>query len=308
MDLDERVQQVPYAVPDLEQAAEAGVLGPRTARAEPLLARHLRRGVWLRRGRVVVMHNGPLTYEQQLWVAVLRAPAGTVLAGATAAVRRGLRWSQPLRPQVLSPFAGPLPALPGVSARRTRVLGPLDVHPTAQPPQLRLARAVLDQAGLVRRPDDLRALLAAPVQQRLLRVEHLLAVLGRLGPLRSRALVLHTLLDVQGGAQSLHELTFLRVLRQAGLPLPDGQVVREGPRGRRYLDAVWSRWCLHVEVDGLGHLLVGTWAADCDRSNELELQSTAERRLRVPGFWLYERAEHVVDQVRRGLLAGGWTP
>lgn len=274
-----RAAALPYPAPDLELAAEAGVLAGDRARGESLLRRRLVRRVWTRSGSVVVMHNGPLTYEQRLWLAVLRGPRGTVLAGATAAVQRGLRWEAPARVQVLSPPAGPRADLPGVDARRSRVLTARDVHPTAQPPQLTLARAVLDQAALLRRPDDLRALLCAPVQQRMLRAEHLAAALERLGPVRHRTLMAQTIEDVGGGAHSTPELALGRLLRRAGLPQPDRQVPRVAQGGRRYLDAVWPRWSLHVEVDGLGHLQVTTWAADCDRSNELELTGPQERRL-----------------------------
>ncbi len=65
---------------------------------------------------------------------------------------------------------------------------------------------------------------------------------------------------------------------------------------------------MRAEVDGLGHLLVATWAADLDRANQLQLDGPQECCLRIPGFWLDERPDHVVDQLRRGLVRGGWRP
>ena len=62
---------------------------------------------------------------------------------------------------------------------------------------------------------------------------------------------------------------------------------------------------MRVEVDGIGRLLVAGWAADLDRENELQLAGPEQCCLRIPGFWLDERPQHVVDQVRRGLLRGG---
>jgi very-short-patch-repair endonuclease len=298
----------PYAAPDVQVAAALGVLAPTVAAELPVLGRRLRAGLWTRYGRVVVCHNGPLTPEQELWVAVLRSPRGVVLAGATAARRRGLTLPAPPRPELLVPADGPLPHLPGIDVARTRVLPAVDVHPLAQPPQLRLPRAVIDRASRVDRPDDVRALLCAAVQQRLLRADHLREVVERLGPVRHRALLLRTLDDVEGGAHSVRELGLLRVVRRGGLPMPDLQVVRQRPGGRYYLDAHWKKHALHAEVDGLGHLLVATWTADVDRANELSLSGDAECRLRIPGFWLDERPDHVVDQLRRGLLRGGWRP
>src|SRR3954469_24491712 len=109
-----------YLAPDVHVAAELGVLAPVVAANVPELRRMLRVGLWKRYGSVVVQHNGPLTPEQAIWVAVLRAPKGVVLAGATAAIRCGLRWPAPDTPRLLVPAAGPLPHLADVHVRRTR--------------------------------------------------------------------------------------------------------------------------------------------------------------------------------------------
>jgi hypothetical protein len=298
----------PYPAPDLAAAEEVGVLAPARAQSHPELRSALRAGRWKRYGRVVVMHNGPLTPEQLLWASVLRSPSGVVLGGLTAAGRRGLKLPAPDRPELLVPAAGPLPHLQDVDVRRTRLLTAVDVHPSAQPPQLRLPRAMVDRASRLGSPDDVRALLCVGVQQRRVRAGDLREVVLRLGPVRNRALLLRTLDDVEAGAHSVRELQFLRLLRRGGLPLPEHQVVRRHAGGRHYLDAAWGEFALHVEVDGLGHLLVSSWSSDVDRSNELALAVRAEVRLRIPGFWLDERPEHVLDQVRRGLLRGGWSP
>lgn len=231
-----------------------------------------------------------------------------VLAGLSAATRRGLKGHKPERLELLVPAEGPLPHLQGVSVARTRLLSADDVHSSAQPPQLKLSRAVIDRASRLHRPDDLRALLCAGVQQRLIRGSDLRTVVLRLGPVRHRALMLRTIDDIEGGAHSVRELQFLRLLRRARLPLPEHQVVRRHMGGRHYLDAGWEKYALHAEIDGLGHLLVAGWAADADRSNELALSTRSEVRLRIPGFWLDERPQHVLDQLRRGLRKGGWAP
>ena len=297
-----------YPEPDIHAAARVGVLAPELARARPELRRMLRRGLWKRYGRVVVLHNGPLTPEQFLWVALLRSPKGVVLSGRSACISRGLKVDPPVQLELLVPAAGPLPDLQGVSAARTRILTAEDVHPTAQPPQLRLPRAIIDAASRVDRPDDVRALLCAGVQQRRVRAQDLREVTERLGPVRHRGLLLRTIDDVEGGAHSVRELQFLRLVRSAALPLPDQQVVRRHKGGRHYLDAGWEEYALHAEIDGLGHLLVATWSSDVDRTNELALGARTETRLRIPGFWLDERPQHVVDQLRRGLVKGGWSP
>ncbi|MDP3714742.1 MAG: hypothetical protein Q8R60_19935 [Mycobacteriales bacterium] len=306
LDPDAAASDLGYLEPDDRLAAAVGVLSARRAGADARTRRAVRAGLWRRYGAVVVMHNGPLTQEQVLWVALLRSPRGVVLSGTSAAIARGLRRDAPVRPQLLVPAAGPLPHLADVDVTRTRLLDAKDVHPTAQPPQLRLSRAVVDAASRVRDADDVRALLCAPVQQRLLRPDHLREVVVRLGPVRHRALMLSTLADLAGGAHSVRELAFTRLLRRGKVPQPDRQGVRQRPSGRYFLDAEWEKYALRAEVDGLGHLGVVQWGQDCDRDNELELDKVQQRRLRIPGFWLDERPDHVLDQVRRGLRRGGW--
>lgn len=294
--------------PDLSAALELGVIGPALVEGRPPQTRaRVRAGTWTSYGGVIVMHNGPLTTAQAEWVALLRCGEGAVLAAASAMARGGVKVDAHPRPQVVIPWWRPRLKVELADVRRSRLMSALEVHPVRQPPQFRLDRATIDAASLTRRPDDLRAVLCAPVQQRRLLPGQLRAAVERLGPVTGRALMLRTLDDLELGAQSIHELRFTRGLRRAGLPQPDRQVWREHPDGRRYLDCEWDQYELHVEIDGLAHRLVRQWVADLDRTNELEIAS-ASRRLRIVGFMLFESEAHVMDQVRRALLAGGWTP
>jgi very-short-patch-repair endonuclease len=172
---------------------------------------------------------------------------------------------------------------------------------------LTIARAAIDSATLLRTPDDVRAIICAPVQQRRAKVAELRAAALRLGPLAGRGLVLRTLDELELGATSVHEQRASRIIRKHRLPAPDFQVMRKRATGRAYLDLAWALYLLHVEIDGLAHLLVRQWVDDLDRSNELEI-AKSERRLRFPGFLLIEREAHVVDQLTRALRAGGWRP
>lgn len=293
--------------PDLELARAAGVVARELRGELPEVRSRLRSGAWSSYDGVVVMHNGPLTLEQQEWVAVLRAGRGAVLAAASAMRRGGVRLDPPPRPQVVLPWWRPRLRLPDVDVRRSRLMSGLDIHPTRQPPQFRLARATVDAASLCRKPDDVRAILCAPVQQRRMREQELTRTVLRLGPVAGRALMLRTLDDLRLGAQSIHEQRFTRGLRRAGLPQPDRQVWRKRPDGTAYLDCRWDQFRLDAEIDGLAHRLVGQWVADLDRANELEIADDG-RRLRIVGFLLLEQEARVMDQVRRALLAGGWTP
>ncbi len=289
--------------PDADLALALDVLAPWCERPPETRSR-LRSGRWSLYEGVVVMHNGPLTAAQSTWVGLFRAGEGAVLAAATAMRAAGVDVSEPPRPQIVLPWwrTGVVTTLADV--RRSRLMTALDVHPARQPPQFRLARATIDAASLSRRPDDVRALLCAPVQQRRLRVQQLEETVLRLGPVSGRGLMLRTLADLELGAQSTHELRFTRALRRSGLPQPDRQVWKQRPGGKRYLDCEWDEYEVHVEIDGLAHRGVAEWVADLSRSNELEIVE-ARRRLRIAGFLLLEQEELVLDQVRRALRAGG---
>lgn len=294
--------------PDLLLALACGVLGPDLGDTRPPEWRaRVRSGKWTSYGGVVVMHNGPLTREQAEWVALLHCGLGAVLAAVSAMARGGVKLDPPVRPQIVLPWWRTRLATDLADVRRSRLMSATEVHPTRQPPQFRLARAAIDAASLARKPDDVRALLCAPVQQRRLLPDQLRQAIARVGPISGRALMLRTVDDLELGAQSIHELRFTRGLRRAGLPQPDRQVWRQHGDGRWYLDASWEEYDLHVEIDGLAHRLVTQWVADIDRSNELEIHKSG-CRLRIVGFLLLEQEAHVMDQVRRALLARGWCP
>ena len=292
--------------PHDDLAAQAGVLSRERAQREPHLAWRLRMGVWRAYGDVVVTHNGPLTDAQKAWVAVLGCGPGAVLAASSALVASGVRVRAPAVPQVLVPFTRHVPNLPDVDVRRTRVLGAPDVDRYRQPPRLRVPRAAVDAASLMAVPDDVRAVICAPVQQRRATCSELRHAVLRLGPLSGRALVLRTLDELELGATGVHEQRFTRIVRRNGLPEPTRQVLRKRRDGRSFLDVVWEQFSLHVEIDGLTHLAVTQWVDDLDRANELEI-AKRECRLRFPGHLLMEREERVVDQLRRALISGGWT-
>ncbi len=140
-------------------------------------------------------------------------------------------------------------------------------------------------------------MLAAGVQQRLVRPEHLTAALERLPRLRRRALIAATLVDVAGGAQALSELDFCQLTRRFGLPEPDRQVLRLDVAGRRrWLDVYWDQAQLVVEVDGLWHMEAAAWWADMRRDNELTVSGL--RVLRFPAFAVRDQPEMVAAQVR----------
>jgi hypothetical protein len=145
----------------------------------------IRSGRWQQPCRgMVVAQSGPLTGTQLLWVAVVWGGPRAALAGLTAAALDGLRgFSDPdqraERPIYLLRPAGALSSKerPGlaIAVHYSRHLGQDDVHPVRRPPRTRVARSLVDAAAWMGSDRGAQAVLAAGVQQRLVRVADLTA-------------------------------------------------------------------------------------------------------------------------------------
>jgi hypothetical protein len=263
----------------------------------------LERGRWQQPCRgVVVTQSGPLSSDQLHWVVVLAAGTGAVLGGLTAARLDGLDGFDDSRVHVVVPEPHKVQAkLPGPTVvHRSRVLGPTDVHPVRRPPRTRTPRSILDAATWMRTENGTRAVLAAGVQQRLVRADDLTAALARRGIVPQRALIRATIADIAGGAQALSELDFCRLTRRFALPEPTRQALRKDKRGRvRWLDACWEKARVVVEVDGLWHMDAIAWWADMHRDNDLTL--SGYRVLRFPAFAVRDHPEVVAAQIADAL-------
>jgi very-short-patch-repair endonuclease len=254
---------------------------------------------------IIVTHSGPITGNQRLWIALLAAGPGAVLAGLTAARLDGFRGFDDCGTTYLLLPAGQhlhrKPAGPPVVAHYSTFLGPGDVHPLRQPPRTRIARSLIDAASWMTTDRGTQAVLAAGVQQRLVRVEDLTAVVAANQRLRRRALIRETLGDIAGGAQALSELDFTRlVVRAYRLPEPERQVRRKDSAGRnRYLDVVWVRERLVVEIDGAQHADPLNGWDDMSRDNDLVIDGY--RVLRFPAWLVRYHPEYVAARIRAAL-------
>jgi very-short-patch-repair endonuclease len=260
---------------------------------------------------IVVAHSGPMTQRQRLWTAVMWAGHGAVLAGLTAARLDGLEGfagpdgeNQPIH--LLVPASRSVrrvpPGLPFVVHYST-VLSSEDVHPLRQPRRTRVARSLVDAAAWMAADRGAQAVLAAGVQQRLVRPADMMAVVARNRRLPRRAMIKDTLDDIAGGAQALSELDFTRLIRRYRLPAPDRQAPRHDAAGRRrWLDAVWETARLIVEVDGIHHMDAAQYWADMDRDNDFTLDGY--RVLRFPAFIVRYRPGYVAATIRGVLRLG----
>jgi hypothetical protein len=133
---------------------------------------HVRLGRWrhLCRG-ILLTHNGRMERDQQLWVAVLTAGPGALLAGSTAVAEGGVSGLRETTVQVLIPAprsrTARLPSLPPdmppVRVHRSRVL-PDDHRQAGSPPRTTMPRSVIDAAVWARGVDQARTVLAAAAQ------------------------------------------------------------------------------------------------------------------------------------------------
>lgn len=310
------LHESPITLDDL-LAWQDGVLDTRSALAylTPAALRwRLESGRWQQPCRgVVVAHSGPLTPQQTLRVAVLWAGKGSALAGLTAARLQGFRGFDEkacsihlLIPAIAHHTKRSIqPPFPLV-VHYSRHLAPADIHPARRPPQTRIARSLVDAAAWMGTDRGAQAVLAAGVQQRLVRVTDLVAELDRNERLHRRKIIRQTLGDIAGGAHALSELDFTRlVVHQFKLPVPDRQVPLRDARGRRrWLDAVWEKARLVIEIDGAAHIDVRTYWDDMDRGNGLQLEHY--RVLRFPAWVVRYQPDHVAAQIRQALREAGY--
>ncbi|WP_242624921.1 DUF559 domain-containing protein [Krasilnikovia cinnamomea] len=272
--------------------------------SEKAVRHRLATGRWQRLHRSVFLtHNGPVGVAQRRWAAVLSVGQCAVLAGLTAVDLRGYSTAAI---HVLVPPAVRGRSVPrGVVVHRSAALDERDVLTIGGPPRTRAARSLVDAAQWAPTVAETQAIVAAGFQQRLVRAADVRAVLERLPRARRRRIIGRAVDDATGGAHSLAELDFVALCRRHRLPEPKLQVVRRDAAGRRrYLDALFEEWQVHVEVDGGHHLEVRQAWADMSRQNALWI--AGDRILRFPAWAIRHDSATVVAQLRAALHAAGW--
>jgi hypothetical protein len=253
-------------------------------------------------GLAVVLHGGEPSTEQRQWAAILSAPRLAAIDGRTAARGYGLKGFAPdVLDVVLSTGSKPM-AIPGVRWHRSERFDAFEVLSSANPPRIKPARAFVDAAAWTASPRIACALLVASVQQRLITAPMLRREILSAGPIRHRGHLLTVVIDIEGGADSLAEIDFIKIARRVGLPPPLRQSIRCAPDGkRRYLDADFGSFA--VEVDGGMHLRALNYWADAERQNDLVIGG--DRILRFPSIAFRVDIEAVEAQLRRAGIAFG---
>jgi hypothetical protein len=253
---------------------------------------------------VIVLHNGPLTPDQQVWAVMLSAPDPSALGGLTAAARSGLKGFETDVVHVLVQRGAKLLDVPGVPVKvhESRRFTEEDVWVINQPRRVSPARAIVDSAVWTRPPAHAARVLVAGVQQRLVTPNELSEELEKAGHVRHRRMLRLLLNDLEGGAQALSEVEFLRFCRRHRLPRPQMNHRTDTAGRRRYLDAVFTRpdgRIVRAEIDGGIHLKLAVRWQDTLRENDLVLDGKAP--LRFVSAAIYADDPVAVAQLRRAL-------
>jgi very-short-patch-repair endonuclease len=265
---------------------------------------------------VVVAQSGPLTDRRALRVALLRAGPAAALAGLTAARLDGFTGFGDNREVANGPIHL---ILPSGTPRRTaplsldvithysRELTNADVHPTRQPRRTRIARSLVDAAAWMPTDRGAMAILAAGVQQRLVRVDDLRQVVARIETLRRRTSWPAFSMTSWAARRRCRNWTFTRqVVRAHRLPEPSRQVARRDSRGRRrWTDVLWDEYKIAAEIDGAQHTEdpLQRWD-DMERDNDLNIDGY--RTLRFPAWLVRQHPGLVARQIRRALRGAGY--
>jgi hypothetical protein len=261
------------------------------------IRRRVKAGEWQQVGNAFVLHSGIPSTIQLQWAAVLTAPGLVAVTAHTASVRYGLRgFSHVAVDIVVEHGRGLLPRIPGVRWHVSRRFTERDIVPGVGLPMVSRGRAVIDAAAWTPNPRVACALMAASVQQGVVPAAALRRELAVAGAIRHGRILRSILADIEGGADSLSEIDFVKLARRAGLPPPIRQSIRYDSAGRRrYLDVDFGTFA--VEVDGGLHLHAPNYWADARRQNELVLGG--DRILRFSSYAIRVEEDVVIAQLRR---------
>ena len=209
-------------------------------------------------------------WRQDLWIAVLAGPKGTVASHLSAAAVRGLL---------------PPPDVPHVSIRRSasgRFGGAL-VHRAAvaaadrclfnRVPVTGVARTIVDCAVLLQQ-DALDGLVDAAIGRGLTSYPKIRGAWERAGPVRGAARLRSALEPYSAGAKpgSEKEAHLLRVIHRWGLPAPVTQHVIRDENGRflAKVDIAWPDWRFGLEYYGDEFHTPRAWTRDDRRVAGIE--------------------------------------
>jgi hypothetical protein len=228
------------------QSAVAGI-DPHTMR------NRVRSGRWQRLHRgVYAVYSGDPARETVLWAALLRAGPGAVLSHQTAAERHGLI-DEPSSviiitvPKSRSPARTPIPGV--VIHRSDAILRTR--HPAMLPPCTRVEDTVLDLIQVAANFDDAYAWICRAIGRRRTTADRIRLAMDARKKMRWRRELTMALGDADAGVLSVLEYRYVhRVERPHGLPAAQRQARISERTRNRYLDNLYAKYSVCVELDG----------------------------------------------------------
>jgi hypothetical protein len=241
-----------------------------------LTERHVK--AWIRGERILRtsaravfrMPGAEVTWRQDLWVAVLAGPPGTLVSHASAAALRGLF---------------PAPPVPHVTVSRWssgRFAGAVVHHATVTAadrcrverlPATGVARTILDCAALLDQ-EALDGMVDAALGRNLTSYRRIRAAWERAGPLRGGRLIDAAISPFAGNVRlgSEKEAHVLRRFHQWGLPAPECQYKIRDENGRFLgrVDFAWPAWRFGLEYLGDEPHAPRWWGVDDRRLRKVE--------------------------------------
>lgn len=262
---------------------------------------------WVNRERLYVVFHGvysvicgdlpPLAREQ---AALLACGKRAFLSYRTAAAVWGLVPKLPFEVEV-SVVGRRCTSRKGIRVHEIKAIDPREGRREQGLPISSPARAVLELAAGATQKELTRAV-DEGLARRLFTPQELDEVLARNRPCRGSGRLAEILGDPTATAlsRSKRERRLLRLIREAGLPMPELNV----PFGRFELDFFWRREGLVVEVDG-ETFHRGPGAVGRDREKDLAVRAAGLGMLRFTGEHVLKRSYMVLatiagDLARRG--------
>lgn len=251
----------------------------------------------------VATHRLELGDSARLRVALWEAGDSAALDGASSLRVAGLKnWTE--RIHLICPWPNGGRSWDGSWVHNSRLWNPDDFIVTDGMRRTRNDVATVRAAMYARTDRAAATVMAMSVQQRLTTADRVLLEAQRLNRHKRRLLILDVAYDIADGAQALSELDFTKLCRRRGLPEPNRQVVRRGPRGRVYLDVYWDDFKVVIEIEGVHHDAPENSIDDCLRQNALTI--SRDSVLRIPVLGLRTCPEQFMEQVEQVLMAAGW--
>ncbi|MGN6412965.1 hypothetical protein [Flexivirga sp.] len=251
-------------------------------------------GRWFKVGRHTVAVGSPALGAVALrWRAVWESGAGARLDGASALVASGKTGFVPAVIDVSVPARNRHHRVEGVRLHLPR--RPVRIA-TSGVPRVAVEPAMIHAAQWGVSDRQAALLICLPLQQRLTTTARLQLAWSGVERSRRHAFLAAVIGDVTDGAHSLGELDFAGMARRAGLPAPSRQAIRNGPRGRLYLDVAWDEVGLVVEIDGGHHALALNPIDDALRQNDRVV--AGENVIRIPVLGLRLAPADFMAQVR----------